>query len=168
MPTINKTMARADLRAGVPRQITAELDALVRALAARNFAPSSWYGTLDLPEELSAWERLNRGYGYTPLQGAANDRLYPWFLYWEIAWLAVNNDFRPGQRLLDLGGASSLFSCYAASRGLTVTAVDLSEELVANGERIATQTGWKLRNVQMDMADLDLDGPFEHVTSVCV
>src|SRR5204863_372039 len=76
------------------------------------------------------YELANRGLDYEPLAGAADDARFPWFLYWEIAWLVLHNDYRPGQRLLDLGGCSSLFSCYMASKGLDVVAVDLKEELV--------------------------------------
>jgi hypothetical protein len=167
---LNKTMDRADLDAPELRAICAELDALVRQLDERGLRPSNWYGGLEGYGD-SGWERANRGLDYEPLPGAADDKRYPWFLYWEIAWLDTHNDFRAGQRLLDLGGSSSLFSCYMAARGLDVVTVDLNEELVANGEALAAETGWSLRNVSMDMRDLDeaeLGGRFDHITSVCV
>lgn len=163
-------MDRADLDAPRARQVCAELDSLVAELRERGLRPSNWYGGLEGYGD-AAWERANRGVHYKPLAGAADDDRYPWFLYWEIAWLDANNDFRAGQRLLDLGGSSSLFSCYMASRGLDVVAVDLNEELVANGNALAAATGWSLRNVGMDMRDLDeadLGGRFDHITSVCV
>jgi len=164
-------MDRADLDAPRAREICAELDALVVALRESGLRSSNWYGGLDGYGDLADWERANRGLRYEPLPGAADDERYPWFLYWEIAWLDAHNDFHAGQRLLDLGGSSSLFSCYMAARGLDVVTMDLNEKLVANGEALAVETGWSLHNVRMDMRDLDeatLGGRFDHITSVCV
>jgi hypothetical protein len=168
---INKTMDRADLDAPRAREVCAELDAIVVELRESGLQPSNWYGHLEGYGEMAGWERANRGLRYEALPDAADDERYPWFLYWEIAWLDAHNDFHAGQRLLDLGGSSSLFSCYMAARGLEVVTVDLNEELVANGEALAAETGWSLRNVGMDMRDLDeapLGGRFDHITSVCV
>jgi Methyltransferase domain len=170
---LNRTMDRADLEAPRAREICAELNALVVSLRSRGLRVSSWYGALGEPsaDGMAAWERANRGLTYEPLPDAADDERFPWFLYWEIAWLVMNNEFRAGQRLLDLGGSSSLFSCYMASRGLDVVTVDLKSELVANGEEVAGATGWSLRNLAMDMRELDdgqLGGRFDHITSVCV
>lgn len=91
---------------------------------------------------------------YEPLPDAVADDRFPWFLYWEIAWLVTNNRFRPGQRLLDLGGSSSLFSCYVASMGLEVVTVDLDEQLVANAGQLAAATGWNMHSLRMDMRAL--------------
>jgi SAM-dependent methyltransferase len=161
-------MDRADLDAPAARVVADELNDLIEDLAARGLRISSWYGAFELSDDPGSWERVNRGYGYTPLGGAADDRLFPWFLYWEIAWLVTNNRFEAGQRLLDLGGCSSLFSLYMASKGLEVTAIDLDDDLVANGNRLAAATGWRLRNLRQDIATLELEGTFDHVTSVCV
>src|SRR6266480_3833403 len=167
-PVLNKTMDRADLEAPAARGVARELDELIADLRARHLRVSSWYGYFELPGDPDSMERVNRGYGYEPLGDAVDDHLFPWFLYWEIAWLTINNDFAPGQRLLDLGGCSSLFSLYMASRGLDVVALDLKDELVANGNDVAAATGWRLRNLQMDIRDVDLSERFDHVTSVCV
>jgi hypothetical protein len=164
-------MDRADLDEQRAREVCADLDALAIELRERGLRVSSWYGGLEPPYGDPGWERANRGLRYSPLPGAANDDRFPWFLYWEIAWLVTHNRFRPGERLLDLGGCSSLFSCYMASKGLEVVSVDLNRELVANGDELAAATGWRLRNLRMDMRDLsqaELGGPFDHVTSVCV
>ena len=163
---INKTMDRSDLERPDCAAVVEELDELVRWLDGRGLQPSSWFGTLRDPTP--PWEATNRGYGYEPLPGAADDARFPWFLYWEIAWVVVNNDFRPGDRLLDLGGSSSLFSYYLASRELEVTTVDLSSALVNNAEDVARRTGWMLHNRVMDMRELELDGSFDHATSICV
>lgn len=161
-------MSRSDLERPDARAIVRELDEVVRKLAEIGLPPSTWYGELEAAADLSSWERANRGLDYEPIPAAADDDRYPWFLYWEIAWLVLNNDFRAGQRLLDLGGSGSLFSCFLASRGVEVTAVDLNEELVERGNLIAARTGWPLRNLVMDMRRPQLSGPFDHAASVCV
>ena len=164
-------MDRADLDSPRAREICAGLDALVADMRGRGLQMSTWYGGLEMSPGAARYERANRGLRYEPLPGAADDERFPWFLYWEIAWLVINNRFRAGERLLDLGGSSSLFSCYMASLGMEVVTVDLNEELVTNGDDLAAATGWRLRNVEMDMRALDaaeLGGRFHHVTSVCV
>jgi methyltransferase family protein len=168
LPLLNKTMDRDDLHAPRARAVVQELEQLVREMRDRGLRISSWYGVFELSGDPDSMERVNRGYRYEPLDGAANDHLFPWFLYWEIAWLTINNDFRPGERLLDLGGCSSLFSSYIASKGLEVVSLDLNEELVANGNEVAAATGWRLRNLRVDIRELDLAERFDHVTSVCV
>src|SRR3954451_4804603 len=161
-------MDRADLDTPVARVVVDELNDLIEDFVGRGLRISSWYGAFELSDDPGSWERVNRGYDYTPLDGAADDRFFPWFLYWEIAWLVTNNRFDAGQRLLDLGGCSSLFSIYMASKGLEVTAIDLDDELVVNGNRVAATTGWALRNLRQDIAKIDLADTFDHVTSVCV
>lgn len=165
---INKTMSRADLECPEAQKLVQQLNDIVRDLAEIDLAPSTWYGEIEADADPCSWERANRGLDYEPIPGAADDDRYPWFLYWEIAWLVLNNDFRPGQRLLDLGGSGSLFSCFLASHGVDVTAIDLNETLVERGKLIANRTGWPLRNLVMDMRQPRLDGLFDHVTSVCV
>lgn len=164
-------MDRADLEAPRAREICDELNALVTWLSERGLHASNWYGGLDTDAVTAGYERANRGLHYEPLPNAADDERFPWFLYWEIAWLVTHNRFRPGERLLDLGGSASLFSCYMASQDLDVVTVDLSEELVTRGDELAVATDWRLRNVRMDMRALEpaeLGGPFDHITSVCV
>ncbi|MCX7824710.1 MAG: class I SAM-dependent methyltransferase [Verrucomicrobiae bacterium] len=165
---INKTMEPEDLRSDRAQAVVEELNALIRLLQGRGQRISAWYGTFGLTGEPDSPEQLNRGYGYRPLPDAADDRNFPWFLYWEIVWVVLHNEFRPGQRLLDLGGSSSLFSYYLASKGLDVTTVDLKQELVDNANAVARAMGWRLANRVMDMRALRFDAPFDHITSICV
>lgn len=161
-------MERADLDSGQARDVVGELRELVADLDRRELPISSWYGSLDPPGAGHSWERVNRGWGYQPLDNGPDDQRFPWFLCWEIAWLVMHNDLRPGQRVLDLGGSSSLFSYLLAARGLDVTAVDRSTHLVENANQVARRTGWRLRNRVMEIEALDLSEPFDHITSVCV
>jgi 2-polyprenyl-3-methyl-5-hydroxy-6-metoxy-1,4-benzoquinol methylase len=165
---LNKTKSRADLERPDAQAIERELDDLDRALEDIGVRPSTWYGELEAGGEGADWERANRGLDYAALPGAADDDRYPWFLYWEIAWLLLGNDYRSGQRLLDLGGSGSLFSCLLASRGIEVTSVDLNQDVVDRGDVIAAETGWPMRSLVMDMRRLSFDERFDHAASVCV
>ncbi|MFH0790590.1 MAG: class I SAM-dependent methyltransferase, partial [Candidatus Omnitrophota bacterium] len=145
-----------------------DLNRLIKTIKAKNLRVSSWYGKFDLTGEPHTFERINRGYGYRGLESAEDDVNFPWFLYWEIVWVVLNNKFSQNQKILDLGGSSSLFSYYLASKGLDVTTVDLSKALVDNANLVAEKMRWKLKNYLMDMKDLNFNSQFEHITSICV
>jgi 2-polyprenyl-3-methyl-5-hydroxy-6-metoxy-1,4-benzoquinol methylase len=165
---INKTMEPSDLESDRAREIIAELNDLIIELKRKNLKISSWYGNFELTGKKDTAERINRGYNYRPIEQAVDDRNFPWFLYWEIVWVVMNAEFIKGQRVLDLGGSSSLFSYYLASKGLDVTTIDLQKQLVENANQVAHQTSWKLKNYLMDMRKLDFDSHFDHITSICV
>lgn len=165
---LNKTMDRDDLQCPEAETVIRELNALIEVLRSRGLQVSSWYGQFDLSSAERSPERLNRGERYRPLPDAADDRNFPWFLYWEIFWVFHNVPFEAGQRVLDLGGSSSLFSYFLASRGLQVTTVDLQSNLVENADRVTAAMGWKLSNHTMDMRQLSFARSFDHITSICV
>lgn len=164
---INKTMDRADLQRPECQAILTELFALMRHMRKVGAAYSSWYGAVDAWP--SAWEHVNRGRDYAPWPGNPDESAVPWFLLWEIAWLVANTPMRPGSRILDMGGAGSLFSCYLASRGHDVHAIDVDEKLVTLARHTASQMKWRLAAERMDMTKLAFpDEHFDHVFSVCV
>lgn len=165
---INKTMELSDLESDRAGNIIVELNDLIRELKKNNLKISSWYGNFELTGEKDTAEWINRGYNYKPIKQAVDDKNFPWFLYWEIVWIVMNAEFSKGQKVLDLGGSSSLFSYYLASKGLDVITIDLQEQLVENANQVARQTGWKLKNYLMDMRKLDFDLRFDHITSICV
>lgn len=164
---INKTMDRADLERPECQAVLLELFGLMRRMQARGAPYSSWYGSVDAWP--SAWEHINRGTGYQPYPGNPDELRIPWFLLWEIAWLAANMPMRRTARVLDMGGAGSLFSCYLASRGFEVHAIDLREDLCAQAAKTASIMGWRIAARRMDMTRLDYPNEyFDHVFSVCV
>lgn len=165
---INKTMEPSDLNSPQAREIIRELDSLIITMRDMGLRISSWYGCFDLNGKTCSEEIINRGYNYEPLPETVDDVNFPWFLYWEIAWVVMHADFRPGQKIIDLGGSSSLFSFYLASKGLEVTTVDLQQELVENANHVAGAMNWKLKNHVMDMRYLAFDAQFDHITSICV
>lgn len=164
---INKSMDREDLRAPACAAILDELFGLMRRMRRMGVSHSSWYGTLNAWP--SPWEWINRGPDYEPWPGNPDEIRVPWFLLWEIAWLVSNTPMRRGSRVLDMGGAASLFSCYLASRGHDVVSIDLNDALVTHSDEIARRMNWRLAARRMDMQDLDFpDDHFDHVFSVCV
>lgn len=165
---INKTMDLNDLKSPEALKVVDELNSLIQDLKRNELKISSWYGRFDLAGDPRSAERINRGYDYVAIKDAVDDRNFPWFLYWEIVWIVVNNDFQPGQTLLDLGGSSSLFSYYLASKDLKVTTVDLQKDLVDNANFVAGEMGWTLRNDVMDIRRLELSSRFDHICSLCV
>ncbi len=165
---INKSMDYQDLLSDDAQQIVKELNELVLFMRQKKMPVSSWYGTFHLSGDPNSSEVINRGYGYTPLPGAIDDQNFPWFLYWEIAWVFLNGNFKPGQKVLDLGGSSSLFSYYLARKGLNVTTVDMNEELVSTANQVAKALNWPITNLAMDIRDLSIGEEFDHITSICV
>jgi SAM-dependent methyltransferase len=164
---INKTMDRTDLERPDCQAILQELFALMRRMQSRGAAYSSWYGGLgDWP---GIWDIVNRGAHYRPWPGNPDELRIPWFLLWEIAWIVANSPMRRGARVLDMGGAGSLFSCFLANRGLDVVAIDLDRGLCDRANETAKRMNWRLTAHCMDMTALSFDDEcFDHVFSVCV
>lgn len=164
---INKTMDRDDLLQPECRYILAELFALMRQMRSRGADYSSWYGRVRAWP--SAWEHVNRGPDYQPWPGNPDELAIPWFLLWEIAWLLAHTPLRRAARVLDMGGAGSLFSCLLAARGCEVHAIDIDAGLCDRARLTADRMNWRLRPRILDMTRLDYpDASFDHVFSVCV
>lgn len=157
-----------DLKSVKAKVIIEDLNKLIEQVRRRGLKISSWYGGFDLTGDPKSNERINRGYNYTGLKSAADDKNFPWFLYWEIVWVVVNNLFKKHHKILDLGGSSSLFSYYLASKGLDITTIDIQKILVDNANTVAKRMNWNLKNFVMDMKHLRFDSRFEHITSICV
>jgi len=165
--TVNKSMQRSDLDQPASRDVVNRLFDLMRTMQSRGVPYSSWYGQTDAWP--SAWEHINRGEDYRPHPGNPDELRIPWFLLWEIAWLTAHTPMKPGSRVLDMGGAGSLFSCYLASLGHEVHTIDLNPTLCTLVERQAKAMKWDLHPQVMDMTRLDYPADhFDHVFSVCV
>lgn len=164
---INKTMSRSDLAQPDCAIVLAELFGLMRRMQARDAKYSSWYGRVDAWP--SAWEHINRGPEYEPWPGNPDELRIPWYLLWEIAWLSAHAPLPRGARVLDMGGAGSLFTSFLAARGHEVHTIDLDSGLCRLSAETARRMGWRIRPRQMDMTRLDFpDGHFDAVFSVCV
>ena len=92
---------------------------------------------------------------------------------WEDAWLIRHAGVLPEHRVLDVGGASTIFSFYLASLGCCVAVVDndwANCGTLLNARRVAGRMGWRL-----DALDRDVSRPlpfadetFDRVFAVCV
>lgn len=165
---INKTMDYDDLLKSESVTLITEINSLIKNLQEKGLKISSWYGQFDLSGNDKTWEFINRGYSYKTPEWSVDDKNFPWFLYWEIIWVILNNEFKVDHKVLDLGGSSSLFSYYLASKGVDVTTIDLKRELVDNANYVAQKLKWNLKNYVMDMRNLNFAKKFHHVTSICV
>jgi len=165
---INKTMDVEDLKSEDAQKILTELNTLINKLKEQELKISSWYGNFNLTGDPSSIEFINRGYNYQKFQNTTDDKNFPWFLYWEIVWVYVNNIFTQDMKILDLGGSSSLFSYFLASKGLDVTTIDIQSSLVKNANEVSAHMGWNLKNYVMDMRNIDFQQKFDHITSICV
>ena len=92
---------------------------------------------------------------------------------WENAWLLRHANPAPGHTVLDVGGASTLFSFYLASRGCHVAVVDndwANCGTLYNARYVARQMGWQLEVWNHDVSHpLPFTGAFfDRVFSVCV
>lgn len=161
-------MDRDDLNISKAKEIIKDLNELILKMKKNKLNISSWYGVFDIKNNPMSLEVINRGYGYKKLEECVDDMNFPWFLYWEIIWILMHANFKRGEKILDLGGSSSLFSYYLASKGFEVVTVDLQRELVENANFVAQEMNWNLKNFVMDMRDLNFSEKFDHITSICV
>jgi len=83
-----------------------------------------------------------------------------------LPWLRV----AAGDRVLDVGCGVGRWSLAMARRGADVTGVDLSPSMVAEASRRAEAEGLsaRCRFRPADVAELDLDGPFDRIVVVTV
>lgn len=157
-----------DLKSNDALKIMTELNLLIKELQVQDLKISSWYGSFNLSGDPSSFERINRGYNYQKFQNTVDDNNFPWFLYWEIVWVYLNNSITHDMKILDLGGSSSLFSYFLANKGYDVTTIDIQNSLVKNANEVSEQMGWNLKNYVMDMRNIELQSNFDHITSICV
>lgn len=80
---------------------------------------------------------------------------------------AVALDQLGGQRVLDLACGTGEFSYRLQQRGLKVTAVDISSEMLAIAETKARDRGLRIQFVQQDMRYLELPEAYDLVLCLC-
>lgn len=184
-------MERADLLTTEAKPVVKAINNLIETLYSKNLYMTSWDGTLPVGEKIkfnrTGIKNLiktimgkkankkevgmnNRGSDYKPLPGSADYGRIPWYLYWEIFRVLKNgSEIKSNMRVLDAGGASSLFTCYIASLGAEVHSIDINATLVSNGDKIAKTMGWNMFSYEMNMKKLDFeDEYFNNAYSICV
>ncbi len=152
MDAINKTLDLGDLRRGTYASLVREIDSFIKVLSQRGVRFTTYQAEFD-----TGWGEGNI-----------------WFTrkLWEICTVIVQSELKPGIRILDCGGASTLFSFFLASKGFEVHTADIdwrSQGIIRNAEDAAAVMHWKMHNIKTDMAHLPYkDGHFDRVFSVCV
>lgn len=91
---------------------------------------------------------------------------------WENVWTIYHSGVKPEHRVLDIGGASTIFSFYLASIGCSVSVVDNDWGncgTIYNANYVAKQMDWDLKAYDRDAAQTlpFPDGHFGRVFSIC-
>ena len=92
---------------------------------------------------------------------------------WENCWMVAQSGVCRGRRVLDLGGASTIFAFYLAGMGCDVTVIDNDWGncgTVFNTNYVSRKMGWHLKALNGDLAGrLPFpDNYFDHIFSICV
>lgn len=92
---------------------------------------------------------------------------------WENAWTVYHSGVKAGDRVLDVGGASTIFSFYLASMGCAVVVVDNDWNncgTIYNSDYVAQKMEWDMKTFDRDIfKPLPFsENYFDHVFSICV
>jgi SAM-dependent methyltransferase len=92
---------------------------------------------------------------------------------WENSWIAAHSGVRPGDRVLDIGGASTAFIFYLASLGCCVKVIDNDWSccgMLYNTKYVARKMGWDIQAFDRDITKPIpfADNSFDRVFSICV
>jgi len=92
---------------------------------------------------------------------------------WENSWSIYHSQVKSGERVLDIGGASTIFSFYLGYIGCSVDVIDNDWSncgMNYNANYVAKKMGWDLKAIDHDVAKpLPYpDNYFDHVFSICV
>jgi len=92
---------------------------------------------------------------------------------WENAWILAYSGVKKGDRILDAGGASTIFSYYLASKGCEVSVIDtdwLQQGIIDNAVAVSNAMNWKMQVISGDITQT-LPYPEEYFDSafcICV
>jgi SAM-dependent methyltransferase len=92
---------------------------------------------------------------------------------WENAWILAHSDVGPNARILDAGGASTIFSFYLASKGCEVSVIDsdwLGQGIIENAIAVSRAMNYGMKVISGDITH-PLPYPveyFDYVFCICV
>ena len=92
---------------------------------------------------------------------------------WENAWVLAHSGVKKGARVLDAGGASTIFSYYLASKGCEVSVIDtdwLEQGIIDNAVAVSNAMNWNLRVISGDITQKlpYAEEYFDSVFCICV
>jgi SAM-dependent methyltransferase len=153
-PLINKTFSglKADLERPDVKTIVSELKELQDTLTSKGLKFTSAGGSFKSKDYVPAKE-LNK--------------------MWENAWVLACAAPKPGEVVLDLGGASTIFSFYLALKGCRVYCIDNDwgcHGIIYNAAFVAGKMKWPIKIYDRDLAlRLPFEGAFfDKVFCICV
>jgi len=148
---INKSAClRDDLAIISVSAVANEIMMLKKELAARNLKFTTWMGDFTSSNEDAEMGKL-----------------------WENAWILAHSEIRAGTKVLDAGGASTIFSFYLASKGCEISVIDsdwLNQGIIENAIAVSLAMNWKMKVVNGDITS-PLPYPdeyFDFVFCICV
>lgn len=153
-PFVNKTVTDIDSDMEKPEVVEASrnIHQLEDTLKYKNLKFTTPAGTFKVKD-------------YTPL----NERTK----LWENAWMLANSKVDPSHVVLDIGGASTIFSFLLADMGCEVHVIDNDwgdHGIIYNARYVGSKMGWNMKAYNRDIV-LSLpfrDNYFDRVFSVCV
>jgi len=91
---------------------------------------------------------------------------------WENSWVVVNSGVKPGDKVLDIGGASTAFVFYLASLGCQVKVIDNDWSccgMIYNTKYVARKMKWDIEVFDRDISKPIPfpDNSFDRVFSIC-
>ncbi len=92
---------------------------------------------------------------------------------WENAWCYRYSEAKPGEKILDIGGASTAFNFFLASQGCKVSIIDNDWNncgIIYNTNYVGQKMGWDIRAYDLEGGrPLPFpDGYFDRIFSICV
>jgi len=92
---------------------------------------------------------------------------------WENAWVLANSGVKPGDVVLDIGGASTIFSFLLASMGCEVHVIDNdwgNHGIIYNSKYVSREMEWNMSSFRKDISKpLPFrDNYFDKIFSICV
>jgi len=149
---INKTLDLADLKKNNYVSIAKEIDELISILTTTGSKFTTYQAEFDT------------GWGEDDI----------WFRrkLWEMCTITIYSGVRKEHRVLDCGGASTIFSFYLALKGCGVDTVDIDWRkygIITNANEVAKLMNWNMDNQKASMTELPHeDQTFDRVCSICV
>lgn len=125
-----------------------------------------------MKKELSRFSR-KLFFKQTPfaVNGFLRKRYYVrWYKMWEYARSLAYLDIKPGEKVLDFGGGSTLPVFWLAGKGCEVVSADINKKLAEHTSVVAKKNGWKLKGTTINLCESEAPaewGSFNYVISFC-
>lgn len=152
MKIINKTLNLEELKLDPQSRIIGEIMGLIHIFESKGLKFTTYQAEFD-----SGWGK---------------DDIWFKRKLWEISTIVVNSAPLRDMKVLDCGGASTIFSFYLASKGCHVYTIDIDwrkQGIVENADFVSQTMGLGMHNLKGNMTQMPYENNFfDRVFSVCV